>query len=329
MIIFWMWWAILLRMNKLNIIAFLAVLLLCSCLGERPEEEANSRLQLDWVALDSINGNLPEGVRVYHSRHTGANLRAWYVFVEESSPEIETRVVVSSDADGRETVSEFAGRLGAPVLINGGYFRMDLNPAKHVGLLKVNGELIHAATHSVLRGEQRFYLHRAALALDSNDVAEIGWVSSDSDSVFFWERPIKNFPGDPGIPLNDSFRTELSSRDMLGGGPQLIRDGEINLSVNEEVFFGTTIPDVHPRTAVGITAHGDLILLLVDGRQLVSRGVNLRELAEILYDLGCVDALNLDGGGSSALVVNGVLLNRPAGKTDEREVMSALAVFAK
>jgi len=316
-------------MNALKLISLGLLLSLFTCQSGKDLDSPEAKLKLEWLALDSVNVNLPEGIRVYHTRHTEANIRAWYVYVKESAPEIETRVVVSSDADGRETVSDFSARLGAPVLINGGYFRMDLNPAKHVGMLKVDGELLHAATHSVIRGEQRFYLHRAALALDSNDVAEIGWVSSDSDSVFFWKRPIENFPGEPGLQLSDSFRSELESRDVLGGGPQLIRDGKISLSVNEEVFFGTSIPDVHPRTAVGITAEGDLILLLVDGRQLISRGVDLQELAEILLDLGSVEAINLDGGGSSALVVDGVLLNRPSGKTDQREVMSALAVFVE
>ena len=69
------------------------------------------------------------------------------------------------------------------------------------------------------------------------------------------------------------------------------------------------------------------MLLVVDGRQPASRGVDLMELATIMQDLGCVEAVNLDGGGSSSLVVNGVLVNRPAGGEYQREVMSALAVF--
>ena len=57
-----------------------------------------------------------------------------------------------------------------------------------------------------------------------------------------------------------------------------------------------------------------------------SRGVDLQELAILMKDLGCVEAINLDGGGSSAMVVDGKLLNRPAGTTIQREVMSAIAV---
>ena len=79
------------------------------------------------------------------------------------------------------------------------------------------------------------------------------------------------------------------------------------------MFFDTSIPNIHPRTAVGYTSEGDLLLLIVDGRQSESRGVNLDELAKIMKDIGAVEALNLDGGGSSSIFAKGRLLNRPAG----------------
>ncbi len=320
---------ILINMLKKITISSLIMLMFLSCDVIRDKSAGINELNLTWTPIDSINRDLPDGIQVFQAIHVGANLRAWYVQVQESLPKIESRVVVSDDSDGRETVSEFANRLDAEVLINGGYFRMDLNPAKHVGVLKVDGELIHSATPSVLRGEQRFFLHRSAIGFGTGDRLGIKWVSSSGDSIFCWDRPIENLPGQPGSKQDTLYRDLWTSRDVLGGGPLLIRDGNINISINEEVFFGTSIPQVHPRTAAGITKQGDLILLLVDGRQLISRGVDLKELAQILYDLGCQDALNLDGGGSSSLVVNDVLLNRPAGTTTEREVMSAIAVFAK
>jgi len=307
----------------------LTTILLSGCNSNERAVQALNNLDLDWTLIDSINQDLPEGIRVFQAIHSEANVRAWYVRVQESLPQIETRVVVSTDDDRRETVSDFANRLKVPVMINGGYFRMDLNPADHVGILKVNDTLIHAATSSVLRAELRFYLHRAAIGFDKDDKVDINWVSSNGDSVFSWSRPIHNKPELPGEKNDTSHRQLWTYRDILGGGPLLIRGGEIFIPIDEEVFFGTSIPEVHPRTAAGITKDGDLILLLVDGRQLVSRGVDLLELANILLNLGCIDAINLDGGGSSALVVNGKLLNRPAGTSTEREVMSAIAVEIK
>lgn len=308
----------------------LLILVLAGGCDPDPSNDGQYRdLGLEWVGIDSINRDLPEGITVYQTATSSENLRAWYVRVQEPLPDIESRVLVSTDTDRRETVSEFAERLQAPVLINGGYFRMDLDPAEHVGILKVDGKVIHAATPSVLRGEQRFYLHRSAIGFGPDDYMGIGWVSSQNDEVFTWERPVENMPDVPGARVDTAYRNSWPARDVLGGGPLLIRDGKIDIAVNEEVFFGTSIPKVHPRTAACITGDDDLILLLVDGRQFISRGVDLTELASILIDLGCEEALNLDGGGSSALVVNGTLLNRPEGGTSQREVMSAIAVFSR
>ena len=313
--------------NKILIFALISVLLI-GCNKSNNSKIVYPGNALEWTAIDSLNDELPEGISVYQAIHVGANLRAWYVRVEEKRPDIETRVELSSDADRRETVSEFAKRLDVPVMINGGYFRMDHNPATHVGILKVGDTLIHAATTSVLRAEQRFYLHRSAIGFDENDAIDIHWVSSTGDSIFTWNQGIANIPGQPGERLETMHRKPWAYRDILGAGPLLMRDGEVFIPINEEVFYGTSIPEVHPRTAAGTTSEGDLILLVVDGRQLISRGVDLPELADIMRQLGCEDAINLDGGGSSALVVNGKLLNRPAGKTVEREVMSAIAVYA-
>ena len=113
----------------------------------------------------------------------------------------------------------------------------------------------------------------------------------------------------------------------LQAGPVLITDSEINVTSIEEVFFGTSIVKTHPRTAIGYTSDNHLIIMVVDGRQATSRGVSLEELAQMMKQLNCYEALNLDGGGSSAIIVNGKLLNRPAGKRDQREVMSAIMVY--
>ena len=120
---------------------------------------------------------------------------------------------------------------------------------------------------------------------------------------------------------------EWPARDAVAGGPVLVDAGEVRITSHEEVFFGTASNEAHPRSAAGVTATGELIVMVVDGRQRESRGVDLRELAELMRAVGCVEALNLDGGGSSTLVVDGVLVNRPLGSESQREVMSALTVM--
>jgi len=92
------------------------------------------------------------------------------------------------------------------------------------------------------------------------------------------------------------------------------------------LFFGTTIPDIHPRTAAGIDENGQLILMVVDGRQRNSRGVSLAELSGLMKAIGAVRAINLDGGGSSTLIVQDKLLNLPTGGTFQREIVSAIGI---
>ncbi|MFC1544301.1 phosphodiester glycosidase family protein, partial [Gemmatimonadota bacterium] len=284
---------------------------------------------LDWQPLETVNDSLPPGVRVFGAVNDSLPLRAWYVRVAEREPGIESRIVVSGDTDRRETAADFAERLGAVVVVNGGYFNMGSDPALHVGLLRVDGQTLSRATRSVRRDTLSYPVNRASLGLFEDGRVDVAWTSSRGDTLLEWSRPFANLPGKPVVPPGEDDARPWRARDAMAAGPALVQDGQIRVTVDEEAFFGSSIPDVHPRTAAGYTREGDLVLLIVDGRQPNSRGVDLIELATIMRDLGCVEALNLDGGGSSTLIINGRLINRPAGRTFQREVMSAVAVFAR
>ena len=289
-------------------------------------------LHLDWQPELDLNRRLPAGIRVYAGFDANIPLRAWYVKIDEADEGIQTRVVVSSDADRLETVSAFARRLSARVVVNGGLFRTDQEAARHVGLLLVNGELLQAPTPSLIHEDTRYYVARAAIGFVGDGSLDIGWISSHQGLLYEWLEPPANRRRAPiGPPdfvqLEPGSLRPWSASDALGAGPGLVVAGQIRLTATEEGFFGASGTEPHPRTAAGHTNAGELILLVVDGRQLGSRGVNLHELATLMRDLGCVEALNLDGGGSTTLVVDGTTVNWPAGSDSEREVMSALAVF--
>ncbi len=112
---------------------------------------------------------------------------------------------------------------------------------------------------------------------------------------------------------------------VVGGRPALIRDGEIVAPTG-----GTLCASRHPRTAVGLSADGrTLLLVVVDGRSALSAGMTCRELAGFMRELGAHDALNLDGGGSSALWIRGRgVVNRPSDGM-ERAVANHIAIRAR
>lgn len=111
----------------------------------------------------------------------------------------------------------------------------------------------------------------------------------------------------------------------IGGGPMLVRDGKVNPDSVEENFKPAFYDKRHPRSAIGRTSDGDIWLVAVDGRQSMSDGATIEELAGIMKRLGCQEAMNLDGGGSTALHIRGLTVNRPSdGK--ERPVSNALII---
>ena len=284
---------------------------------------------LAWTAIDSLNALMPDAIEVYQGSDPTWPLKAWYARVSLSRDGISARVLHSDESEGRETTSSFAYDQGACVVLNGGYFRMDLSPSKPIGLLMVDSALVQHPTRSVLRSDVSYPVARAAIGFYWNGNADIAWVSHGDSGLVAWSTPPPNSEQDPVQDLDSSLTEQWPVREAIAAGPALISEGRIRITVAEEVFFGSRIPDVHPRSAVGVTREGDLILLVVDGRQSASRGADLNDLAQILLELGSVEAMNLDGGGSSAMVVDGVRLNRPSGRDSERKVASVLAVFCE
>lgn len=117
---------------------------------------------------------------------------------------------------------------------------------------------------------------------------------------------------------------------MLGGGPQLIKAGKIAITDTQEKMAPGFATDRHPRTAIAKLGSGKLLLVTVDGRQPgVSAGMTLQMVAELLLELGAVEAINLDGGGSTTMVIHQKIVNRPSDQTGERPVSDAILVFPK
>ncbi|WP_378950996.1 phosphodiester glycosidase family protein [Pelosinus sp. sgz500959] len=115
---------------------------------------------------------------------------------------------------------------------------------------------------------------------------------------------------------------------VIGAGPRLVKNGSVFLTSKVEEFPSDITTGRAPRTAVGLTKDKHVILVTVDGRQQSSIGMTLLELALFMQEWGAVDAMNLDGGGSSEMVINGMVLNKPSDGR-ERLVGDALVIVPK
>ena len=109
--------------------------------------------------------------------------------------------------------------------------------------------------------------------------------------------------------------------EAMGGWPVLLKKGAYSGPIEKPNSAR------HPRTAVGVTSDGKIWQVVIDGRQTTSIGATFTETATIMARLGCVEAINLDGGGSSAINFMGMTLNRPSGGV-ERSVANGILLFA-
>ena len=97
---------------------------------------------------------------------------------------------------------------------------------------------------------------------------------------------------------------------IISGGPYLVKNGDIYVDMTAQKL--ASIGGRNPRTAIGYTKDNSLIMLTADGREGASIGLTLIELANLMKELGCVNAMNLDGGGSTVMYVKGKIVNKPA-----------------
>ncbi len=96
---------------------------------------------------------------------------------------------------------------------------------------------------------------------------------------------------------------------IISGGPYLVKNGEVFVDMTEQKLGA--IGGKNPRTAIGYTQDGNFIMVAVDGREGASVGLTLKELAWFMKSIGCINAMNLDGGGSTVMYVKGRVVNMP------------------
>ncbi|WP_143960851.1 phosphodiester glycosidase family protein [Litoribacter populi] len=249
---------------------------------------------LEWTERSDLNILLPHSVQVFEAHGKladGSPLKATYTIIDLEDQSLQFKAVGSNTK--RETTLETAQQNQALIAINGGYFSSN----ESVSLLISDGQLIASGP---AKGTAR-----GAFGM-VNGQPEIVWphIHPNKQEVYAFENPKIS-------EADFSNAQRWSANQAIGGGPVLMKEGKVKNFGKEEGFGGSHLAR-HPRTAVGYTKNNELILMLVDGRQESSAGVTLDELAALMASVGCHEALNWDGGGSSAMIVADEVANIPS-----------------
>jgi len=254
-----------------------------------------------------------------------------------SEPNPNRAVLALTNAGGRTRLAVAQVDFKAEIVVKG------LSPRAVDGINRPRGEdeLIlftpefHRTTLTAPDGLEavvrRGRIREIADGRGSSPIPEDGFILSAAGKARMWARQSLR----PGLKI--SVGTDLKATPpfpfapefLLGGGPHLRSNGK-PIPGEAENFPAGFYTTRHPRTAAGIRSDGTIVLAVVDGRQpKVGVGMTIPELADLMGELGCAEAINLDGGGSTTMVVGGRLVNSPSDSAGERPVSDALLVFPR
>jgi exopolysaccharide biosynthesis protein len=275
----------------------LALVLLIAACGQPPAITPPPLGALPFPVDSTRTGMVADGVfhRLIHSPEGPWTINVLYVDLDHCN---RVEALASSDTIlSRMKTTEMLARLSQQKTVLGGVNAdfFNLRNGAPTNLLVINGTMrTPPIAHPVL-------------GIDSSGVAHIGVFTLEHDALL------------PFHPLH-----------AVGGRPVLARDSAI--AAEADTFGNAGFRGPNPRTAAGIAQDGRrLILAVIDGRRPQDAGMTLRQTAELMLALGARDAVNLDGGGSTTMVVadsSGELriVNHPSDKEGERAVGDGLAV---
>ena len=306
-----------------------------------------------WILTTQYNEVLPEGVQLFQSStKKWPELGAWLVtadiskFRESNGWDVQTYVSLDED-DNLSSVREFAEDYDAKLAINGGFFGVSGDIGVSYSLAQANSVNLSPNIAMLNRNGEEYYPTRCGFGVDDEGVFESYWVyqhdcDSNSSSCKTWayDSPSPNSPNNSPAPKpNATYPVQAKDWNLysgVGGSPMLVYEGKnvAMTSFEAEVTWGAGIPSVvsAPRTAVGVgtplslSLHTEQLLwIIVDGYD-DTTGISLPDLAEEFKKLGASTACNLDGGGSSQIVVDKRLINNPLNSTYEREVAASVTI---
>lgn len=278
-------------------------------------------------------GDLGEHIALYKtSKLAGRDAIAYFAVIDLSKP---YSFEVLGEAEGVKTPNDFyTDAVEKPtLLVNAGYFNMA--NLTSTSLIVKDGVTLDNNTTSLSRGTpaQTYYPTRSAIGVDKYNNLEINWVYTDkiTSPTYAYPTISPNVIGQ--TPINKPTASHPrggKSWDLqtaVGAGPILAKYGKVTTQMDAEMIDGGGL-GLRPRTAIGLTSDHKLIIIACQGDNLTAgiAGIQWAELGTVMVNLGCYDVLNLDGGGSSCLLVNGKETIKCGNGIIQRAVSTAIAI---
>lgn len=261
-------------------------LLMCAALmlpAGAAAQEMENRVLEDSFSYEGENIRIT--VEQYACTYKKDDLRYFVVHVYTERPD-QLKTAFAGEEYSKtaaEATSEIGARHGAVIAINGDYY----NYKDNVGLVIRNGVLYR----------------------DCKSVRDQLLISKDGEFIALPEGEYVQGTGQSYV--------DAGMEQCFTFGPLLVLDGQAT-QLPRDYMIATDDGTLQPRTAIGQVGENHYVILIADGRRRKwsEKGMNMTQMQQILVEEGCQIAYNLDGGGSTTLIINGELINKPSGSRE-------------
>lgn len=293
-------------------------------------------LPAGWKVSPTFGTSFPAGIQVYQfdSTFQGQTIKAFCLAYDSKNINFEFKPVVAATAT---TPTNFynaeSGISTVYACINGGFYGGN----QSYSLVKYNNAVssanIKAVTRSFNGTNTSYFPTRAAFGVSSTGEPSVAWiynVGTGNDLIYSYPAaspnalntapqavPSATFPAGGSI---------WSTNSAIGGSPMLLKANTVNITDAAELIDINNTTS-RPRSGIGYNANGIVLIVAVEGdNPSTYSGINLANFAALLKSLSCTDAINLDGGGSTSMVIGGSRTVRPGDNGVERPVVSAVII---
>lgn len=286
---------------------------------------------LGWTNVTTSYTAVPEGLSVYKSpaELNGQKVIAYIAVADLNKIAWDVRSIDDPTIQGTDealkTPSAFYAETAAPVVVNGGYFFVEGGKRYNASVAVSGGRKYGVnVNYASLDWKTMYYPTRGVFYQNSSMAAspletepKVGWTYWPGGARhYLYSEPAQNSWDAEPLQIPDAHfpveALDFAPQTAIGGGPVLIRGGEIVNTWEAELWYGDGADDKmplarHPRTAIGYTTNNCMILFVCEGRGMTDgvAGMTFEEEAKVLMALGCKAAMNLDGGGSSCMLIQG------------------------